>query len=116
MQPAGAEFRRRLAAERGAVQQTGSSRTSDVESMRALMLEAGTSDPVITTQDHDIPLPNADDYWTFMLGGGLRSVVDALDEQETARIRGGLTDWLARKGVATLTWNLIFSVAEKRPA
>jgi len=114
MEPATSAFTDALQAETGhAGSGGGIHRTDDTESMRQLMLDAGTAEPAFILRNNTLPLGNSEDFWTIIMGGGMRSVLDQLDADAVARIREHLMSWLAANDVRELDWNLIYTVATK---
>ena len=88
-------------------------RISTPEQLRQLMRAGGVSDADITPISGHQTLRSADDWWTVVLGSGLRGTVDAMDADIAVRVRDKTVGWTRQNGVQAIQTNLICAIAVK---
>jgi ubiquinone/menaquinone biosynthesis C-methylase UbiE len=88
-------------------------RISEPAGLQAL-LEAGgaTAVEVFPAVDHH-KLAAPEDWWTMVLGGGLRGTVEQLDPAAKERVRQANLEFLRTHAVDALTANVLYAVAQK---
>jgi SAM-dependent methyltransferase len=59
------------------------------------------------------PIRNGDDWWTIVLGTGMRGVVDGLGPEAAERVRVGTTAAIDEAGVRELVTDVVYTVATK---
>jgi SAM-dependent methyltransferase len=59
------------------------------------------------------PIRHGDDWWTIVLGTGMRGVVDGLGPEAAERVRVGTTSAIDAAGVRELVTDVIYTVATK---
>jgi SAM-dependent methyltransferase len=67
----------------------------EAEPLVALLTSAGFSGVQVIPDTLRLHYPNLDTYWTVARGSGVRRLVDALDADQTARVRAALAEQLA---------------------
>ncbi len=92
-------------------------RLTDAAALSALLLEADLDaeelEPVEVEQ-RDLPLHAPEDWWTIVLGGGLRGIIEQLGPQAAARVRDDNIAYLSRQGVTALRTDALYVSARKR--
>src|SRR5258708_2394093 len=63
----------------------------------------------ITTWGHSLQ-----DWWTIVLGSGLRGTVDAMDAATAQRIQDQTVSWVRDNAVSSIQTNVIYALATKR--
>jgi ubiquinone/menaquinone biosynthesis C-methylase UbiE len=86
---------------------------SEPESLQALLEAGGATnvEVVATTGTH--PIATAEDWWTMVMGGGLRGTIDRLTPAERERVRQTNLDFLQTQGVNHLTFDVLYAIAHK---
>ena len=117
-EPAGSIWGNALNAERPADQiPTGPSPRAQWESpeMAKGLFAAGGIDrhieSVYVSGTH--PIRSGDDWWTIVLGTGMRGVVDGLGPEAAERVRVGTTAAIDEAGVRELVTDVVYTVATK---
>lgn len=54
-----------------------------------------------------------EDWWTIVLGSGLRGTVDAMDAATAARIQEQTVGWVRSNSVTSIQTNVIYAIATK---
>ena len=67
----------------------------------------------ILAQDARQPLEDPEDWWTIVLGSGLRWTAEALGPDAAARVRADNVDWIRDNGVDSVAVNAIYATARK---
>lgn len=79
--------------------------------VRQLFADAGLAAAAVAEEAGEQPLRSAEDFWTIVLGSGLRWTVDALTPDECAAVRRETLDTLAARDVRAVATNVIYAVA-----
>jgi ubiquinone/menaquinone biosynthesis C-methylase UbiE len=88
-------------------------RISQPDSLKAL-LESGGATQVEVFAEHAVhPLSAPEDWWTMILGGGLRGTIDQLTPEEKARLRQANLDYLQNNHIQTLESEVLYAIAHK---
>ncbi len=88
-------------------------RISQPDALKALLAAAGAT-PVEVTEaigQHEIQQP--EDWWTIVMGGGYRGLIDQMDRDTVDRIRQANLDYLATSGVRSLDVDVLYAIAQK---
>jgi hypothetical protein len=59
------------------------------------------------------PIRDGNDWWTIVLGTGMRGVVDSLEPDAAERVRVGTTGAIDEAGIRELVTDVIYTVATK---
>lgn len=86
-------------------------RTQDASVLRGIFEDAGISDATIVTDDDNLALPSADDWWRIVMGSGLRRTVTALGEEKSAVVRRRCDAYIEEQGVNELVMRSRYAVA-----
>jgi ubiquinone/menaquinone biosynthesis C-methylase UbiE len=89
-------------------------RITDVTSVRRLLRDGGVSDAEVTAEDGFQPLRSAQDWWTIVLGSGLRWAVEQMGPAAAARVRSDNVSWLRENKIHRVETNAIYAVGTKR--
>jgi SAM-dependent methyltransferase len=115
-EPANQTFWRAIEAERSDLVKkfTPWDRISDPASLQAL-LEAGGATQVevfAAAGTHELAAP--EDWWTMLLGGGLRGTIDQLDPAARERVRQASLHFLQANEIHALEVNVLYAIAQKK--
>jgi len=88
-------------------------RIDSPEQLRQLMQSSGIPDVEITPVNGNQALQSPEDWWTIVLGSGLRGTVDAMDAATATRIRDKTLGWLRDNDVKSIQTNVMFAIATK---
>lgn len=86
-------------------------RLTDPNRLRALLLDAGFTQPRIVPVSDRQPLETPDDWWTIALGSGYRNQIEMLSAAEREDVRARATEWLARDGVRAIETSVQHALA-----
>ncbi len=89
-------------------------RITSPEQVHALLQSGGVTDAEIIPESGNQVLRSPEDWWTAVLGTGLRGTVDAMDAATAARIRDHTVGWVRDNDVQSIETNVIYSLAVKR--
>lgn len=89
------------------------SRISDSTSLQALLEAGGASQVEVFTESgtHELSSPN--DWWTMILGGGLRGSIDQLDPATRERVRQANLQFLQANEIHSLDVDVLYAIAQK---
>ena len=93
---------------------SSASRLDTPDALRALFAGAGIDgavDAVAVPGSH--PLRSADDWWTIVIGSGMRGAVEMIGPEAAARVRAVCTERIERDGITELPTNVVYAVATK---
>jgi ubiquinone/menaquinone biosynthesis C-methylase UbiE len=90
-------------------------RITKPESVGELLKDGGVLESDITPESGNQPLGSPEDWWTIVLGSGLRWTVDQLTPEQSGRIREVTIGWARRNDVSSIETNVIYAVATKPP-
>jgi ubiquinone/menaquinone biosynthesis C-methylase UbiE len=114
-EPANQTFWRSIEAERPELykQFTPWYRIGDPDSLKAL-LEAGGATQVEVVAEVDChPLASPEDWWTMVMGGGIRGTIDQLDAATQARVKATNLDFLRTHHIEALDSDVLYAIAQK---
>jgi ubiquinone/menaquinone biosynthesis C-methylase UbiE len=89
-------------------------RITDVISVRRLLQDGGVRDAEVTAEDGFQLLRSAEDWWTIVLGSGLRWTVEQMGPESAARVRGDNVSWLRENKINRVETNAIYAIGTKR--
>jgi ubiquinone/menaquinone biosynthesis C-methylase UbiE len=89
-------------------------RIRDPDSLQALLAEAGTTQiEVVAIADmHELSTP--EDWWTMIMGGGIRGTIEQLDPSTKERVRQANLQFLQDNAVDALDVTVLYAIAQKR--
>jgi ubiquinone/menaquinone biosynthesis C-methylase UbiE len=88
-------------------------RISTPSSLQALLLETGATDVNVFAEDTLHQLTSPEDWWTMVMGGGIRGTVEQLEPEMRERIRQSNLDYLQQNQVNSLAVDVLYAVAQK---
>lgn len=77
-------------------------RTADVHVLQAIFDDAGIGGVTIHTDDDDLPLESAADWWRAVMGSGLRRTVLALGPDAANQVRARCDAYIENEGIDRL--------------
>ena len=91
-------------------------RISLPEQVSELLKASGVPNAEIVPENGSQTLSTPEDWWTIVLGQGMRATVDAMDAATAARIHDRTVGWARDNDVRAVETNFIFAVATKNEA
>src|SRR5258708_3245424 len=88
-------------------------RISLPEQLYQLMQAGGAGNAEVVPESHNQVLQSAEDWWTVVLGSGLRGTVDAMDAATAQRIHDQTVGWVRINEIKAIQTNLIYATATK---
>jgi ubiquinone/menaquinone biosynthesis C-methylase UbiE len=88
-------------------------RISLPEQVRDLLQSSGVAGADIVPEDGSQPLQSPEDWWTVVLGTGLRGTVDAMDTATATRIHDQTVGWARDNNVKAIQTNVLYAIATK---
>lgn len=88
-------------------------RLTSTAGLRALLEEAGVHSAEAEAEEGRHSVPTPDDWWTVMLGSGLRGTLERLDPDQQEHVRETLLERLRRDDVREAAVNAVYAVATK---
>src|SRR5262249_41755169 len=88
-------------------------RISVPDQLQHLLQSGGVADAEVIPEDGSQPFQAPEDWWTVVLGSGLRGTVDAMDAATAERVRDRTVGWARDNGVMAIQTNVIYAVAAK---
>jgi ubiquinone/menaquinone biosynthesis C-methylase UbiE len=88
-------------------------RISDPDGLKALLSDGGATQVEVFAEavTHELAAP--EDWWTMVLGAGLRGTIDQLDSAARERVRQANLQFLRTNEVHALEVNVLYAVAHK---
>ena len=84
------------------------------EAVRILLQNSGVQNVDVVAEDGDQLLRTPEDFWTIVLGSGLRGVIDQMGADPARGVKQEVLDWLTATGVDRVETNVIYAVARRR--
>lgn len=81
--------------------------------LRLLLQSGGVPEVEVTPEIGSQALQSPEDWWTIVLGSGLRGTVDAMDTATAARIHDQTVSWARDNRVTSIQTNVIYAIATK---
>ncbi len=91
-------------------------RISDAQSLQQLLEDAGVTAVQVISASDPQPLACPEDWWTMVLGGGLRGTVNQLDAATQERVRQRIIERLRQQQVQSLAVDVLYAIAHKPAA
>ena len=88
-------------------------RITTPEALVDLFEQGGAATPSVVAEPGTHRLAHPEDWWTIVLGTGLRSTVDKLGPEAAARVREANLAWATGEGLAEVEASVVFGVASK---
>jgi ubiquinone/menaquinone biosynthesis C-methylase UbiE len=88
-------------------------RISLPEQVSELLNTSGIPNAEIVPESGSQMFRSPEDWWTVVLGSGLRATVDAMDATTAAKIHDRTVGWTRDNGVQSIETNVIYAVAIK---
>jgi ubiquinone/menaquinone biosynthesis C-methylase UbiE len=88
-------------------------RITTPDQVHDLLQRAGIMESEIVPESGEQPFQSPEDWWTIVLGSGLRGTVEAMDAATATRIREQTVGWVRASGVIAMQTNVIYAVATK---
>ncbi len=114
-EPANQVFWRSIESERPDLykQFTPWDRISDSISLQALLEEGGVTQVDVFAEKVTHELKSPEDWWTMVLGGGLRGTIDQLDPSTKERIRHNNLQFLEINEIKSLNVDVLYAIGRK---
>ena len=84
--------------------------------LRQMLLDAGLPEPVIEEQADLQTLARPEDWWTVVLGSGLRWTVDQMSPSDAEALRKASVGWVRDHGIRAFDTSVIFAQVTKPQA
>jgi ubiquinone/menaquinone biosynthesis C-methylase UbiE len=81
--------------------------------LHQLLQSGGVPDAEIIPESGSQILQSPQDWWTVVLGSGLRGTVDAMDGATARRIQDQTVNWVRDNAVTSIQTNVIYALATK---
>lgn len=95
---------------------SAASRLETPDALRALFAAAGVDGEVTADAvPGSHPLRGADDWWTIVIGSGLRGTVEALGPEAAGRVRAVCTARIEADAITVIPTNVVHGVATRPP-
>ena len=88
-------------------------RISETDTLRQLMIDAGTTNVEVVSDEGYQLVRDPQDWWTIAKGSGLRWAIDQLDPDELVQIRDQNIAWIRDNNVDSVVSNVLYAVAHK---
>ena len=83
------------------------------QTLTDLILSAGATEVEIITESTIHPLTQPDDWWTIMLGGGFRGVIEKLEPGTRAKVYQQNIDYLRDQNITALDIDIMYAIVSK---
>jgi ubiquinone/menaquinone biosynthesis C-methylase UbiE len=88
-------------------------RIGDTDSLAALLESGGATNVEVFAETDAHPLATTADWWTMVMGGGLRGTIDRLEPEACERVRSINLDFLDAGGINTLDSDVLYAIARR---
>jgi len=88
-------------------------RITTPEALGELFEAGGTAPPELVAEAGTHPLPRPEDWWTVVLGTGLRATVDKLGPEPAGRVRQANLAWAMSQNLAEIEASVVLGVATR---
>jgi ubiquinone/menaquinone biosynthesis C-methylase UbiE len=86
---------------------------TDPEAVCALLVDAGATDVSVEPVSGVHPLRIRDDFWTIVLGSGLRATYEAMTPDERRAVHDDVMESISAESISNIETNVVFAVATK---
>ncbi len=114
-EPANRGFWEAIAAERPDLykQFTPWDRIGDPDSLKTLLETSGATAVEVFAETDRHALATPADWWTMVMGGGLRGTIDQLDADTCARVKSANLEFLQTQAIQVLDSEVLYAIAQK---
>jgi ubiquinone/menaquinone biosynthesis C-methylase UbiE len=88
-------------------------RITDVDSVRRLMIDGGVTNVDVVPEEGRQVLRLPEDWWTIVIGSGLRWTIDQLGKETSVRVREANLKWVSGNHVDSVETNVIYAIGIK---
>ncbi len=88
-------------------------RIRDPDSLQALLAEAGATQIEVVAKADRHELSTPEDWWTMVMGGGIRGTIEQLDLATKERVRQANLQFLQDNAVDALDVTVLYAIAQK---
>jgi ubiquinone/menaquinone biosynthesis C-methylase UbiE len=88
-------------------------RIGDTNSLKTLLESCGATNVEVFAQTDSHNLATPEDWWTMVMGGGIRGTVDQLETAAQERIRSINLEFLRTNNIHTLDSDVLYAIAQK---
>jgi ubiquinone/menaquinone biosynthesis C-methylase UbiE len=88
-------------------------RIGDTDSLKALLESSGAKNVEVFAETDSHKLAKPEDWWTMVMGGGIRGTVDQLDSDTKERVRSINIQFLRDNHIHTLDSDVLYAIAQK---
>lgn len=88
-------------------------RISLPEQLQSLLQNSGITNAEIVPESRSQPFKSPQDWWTIVLGSGLRGTIDEMDAATATRIRDRCVEWISDNKIISIETNVIYAIATK---
>jgi hypothetical protein len=81
---------------------------------RKLLQDGWAKDTEVMAEELFQPLRSPDDWWTIVLGSGLRWTIDQMGPETSGQVKDDNVGWLKENGVGRVETNAIYAIGTKR--
>jgi ubiquinone/menaquinone biosynthesis C-methylase UbiE len=89
-------------------------RITSPEALRQLLLDGDVPEVEVVPEAGTQPLRSPEDWWTIVIGSGLRWTVEQLGPELAAQVRADNLKWAEDNKVKAVATNVMYAVATKR--
>ncbi len=90
-------------------------RITEVRAVESLFHSAGINSVEVVAEDGLQNLRTPEDWWTIVLGSGLRWTIDQMGSEAANRVRKHNLEWIRNNAIRSIDTNVIYAVATKEP-
>jgi ubiquinone/menaquinone biosynthesis C-methylase UbiE len=88
-------------------------RINEAATLRSLLEVAGIHSVQVFARPDTHPISQPEDWWTMVMGGGLRGTIDQLDEVTRERVKSKNLGFLQANGFSALESDVLYAIAKK---
>lgn len=88
-------------------------RIGDPDSLKALLELGGATNVEVFAEIDSHELTTPEDWWTMVMGGGIRGTVDQLDAASQERVRAVNLEFLRTNKIHALDSDVLYAIAQK---
>lgn len=88
-------------------------RITEVPAVESLFRAAGIGNFQVAAEEGSMFLRKPEDWWTIVLGTGLRWTINQMGPEAAGRVRKHNLEWIRAHGVQSVETNVIYALASK---
>jgi ubiquinone/menaquinone biosynthesis C-methylase UbiE len=88
-------------------------RIGEPASLQALLAAGGATNITVVAEVDQHAIATPEDWWTMVMGGGIRGTVDQLDDETRARVQSANLEFLRTHNIQNLTSDVLYAIAHK---